>query len=202
MMLREILRGAEESGAHCEEIISDEIKLAHCKGCLRCNLLKRCAIKGDDWDTLSKKILEANTLVFASPVYFHHLTSPLKKIVDRFRSFIHVQLTESGLVHTPHHRWNKHFILLLSLGSSDEEDARPIIELFTFITSILGNDNRLTCITGNRLVVAGQVTMTEERLATLYPKLGLPAHLSKHDYPRNQRLLQSCYETGKQSGLE
>jgi multimeric flavodoxin WrbA len=199
LLLNEFLRGARQADHHCEEIIAEDITLKYCKGCLRCNVLKRCSISGDDWEELSKKILEANTIVFASPVYFHHLTAPLKKILDRFRSFINVQLTESGLKHTPYHQWNKQFILLLSLGSSDDQDAQPIIDLFTFISSILGKGNQLSWIIGKRLAVAGQVVMSEEKLAGLYPKLGLPLSLSKEDYKRNQLLLQTCYEWGNRN---
>ena len=199
LLLNEFLRGARQADHHCEEIIAEEINLKYCKGCLRCNVLKRCSTSRDDWGELSRKILAADSIVFASPVYFHHLTSPLKKILDRFRSFINVQLTESGLKHTPYHLWNKQFILLLSQGSSDDRDAQPIIELFTFITSILGKDNQLSYIIGKRLAVAGQVSMSEEKLAGLYPKLGLPSSLSKEDYKQNQLLLQQCYERGVQA---
>ena len=199
LLLNEFLRGAQQTGHHFEEIIAVDTNLKYCKGCLRCNVLKRCSISGDDWEELSKKILAADTIVFASPVYFHHLTAPLKKILDRFRCFINVQLTESGLKHDPYHQWKKQFILLLSLGSSDDQDAQPIIELFTFITSILGKNNQLSWIIGKRLAVAGQVTMSEEKLAGLYPKLGLSASLSKGDYNQNQLLLQKCYKWGSQS---
>ena len=195
--MNEFLRGAREAGHHCEEIIAEEINLKHCKGCLRCNVLKRCSISGDDWGELSKKILTADSIVFASPVYFHHLTSPLKKILDRFRSFINVTLTEGGLKHTPYHQWNKQFTLLLPMGSSDDRDAQPIIELFTFITSILGKGNQLSWIVGKRLAVAGQVSMSEEKLAGLYQKLGLPASLSREDYKQNQLLLEKCFEKGR-----
>ena len=202
ILLKEFLKGARECGLHYEEIVAENANLKYCKGCLRCNVLKRCSIKGDDWSELSEKILAADTLVFACPVYFHHLSAQLKKILDRFRSFINVQLTKEGLKHTPYHQWNKHFILLLPLGSSDESDAQPIIELFTFITSMLGKDNTLSWIVGKRLAVAGQVGMSEERLAGLYPKLGLPSSLSKEDYRQNQLLLKRCYDLGKNKGNE
>jgi len=133
LLMEELLRGASESGATTEEIIAENIKLDFCKGCLRCNLIKRCAIKSDAWNTLCSKILSADVLIFASPIYFHHLTASLKKILDRFRSFLNVQITEHGLKHTPWHEWKKQFVLLLCLGSSDDADAKPVIDLFKFI---------------------------------------------------------------------
>ena len=95
---------------------TNDIKIKHCTGCLRCNILRRCSLRDDDWEGLSQEILEADVLVFASPIYFHHVTAPMKTIIDRFRSFVHVQITENGIKHTPHQLWNKDFVLLLPMG--------------------------------------------------------------------------------------
>jgi NAD(P)H-dependent FMN reductase len=200
-LLHELLRGAQDAGARTEEIIAEKLNLKYCKGCLRCNRLQRCSIPDDDWPALSQKISAANVVVFASPVYFHHLTASLKKVLDRFRSFIHVQITETGLKHTPWQQWQKQFVLLLSLGSSVDDDARPIIELFNFLTSVLGPDNRLTTIVGARLAVVNQVLMTRDQLRSLYPKLQLPVALADVDYERNRMLVQRCYHLGRELGL-
>ncbi len=200
-LLHELLRGAQDAGARTEEIIAEQLNLKYCKGCLRCNRLQRCSIPDDDWPALSQKISAADVVVFASPVYFHHLTASLKKVLDRFRSFIHVQITETGLKHTPWQQWQKQFVLLLSLGSSVDDDARPIIELFNFLTSVLGPDNRLTTIVGARLAVVNQVLMTRDQLRSLYPKLQLPVALADVDYERNKMLVQRCYHLGRELGL-
>jgi putative NADPH-quinone reductase len=200
LLLHELSRGVRESGNKIEEIIAGEVDMKPCKGCLRCNLLRRCAIKDDDWQNLSEMILNANALVFASPVYFHHLPGPLKNILDRFRSFMHVRITEDGLEHMPWHKWRKQFILLLCQGSPDSSDAQPIIDLFTFITRALGEGNTLLPIVATRLAVVNQIKMTQEELKTLYQKLQLPIHLAGPDYKRNQALLQKCYETGRELG--
>ena len=122
----------------CEYFIVHDLDLEFCRGCLRCNLLGRCSIRGDAWESLSRKILEADVLVFGSPVYFHHVTAQMKKVIDRFRSFIHVEITESGLKHTPWATWEKDFVLLLTMGSSDDSDARPAIDMFEFMASVMG----------------------------------------------------------------
>ena len=201
LLLHELLRGAQDAGARTEEIIAEELNLKYCKGCLRCNRLQRCSIQDDDWPALSQKIRAADVVVFASPVYFHHLPASLKKVLDRFRSFIHVQITETELKHTPWQRWQKQFVLLLSLGSSVDDDARPAIDLFIFLTSVLGPNNRLTTIVGARLAVINQVLMTRDQLHSLYPKLLLPVALADVDYERNKMLVQRCYHLGRELGL-
>ncbi len=196
ILLEHFLNGAKKNTGSAEEIIVRDINLEYCGGCLRCNLIGRCSIDGDDWGQISEKIHDADVIVFASPIYFHHVTAILKKLIDRFRSFVQIKMTESGLIHTPWKQWNKDFVLILCMGSSDVSDAKPVIELFRFITSVLSPENRLHIITATRLAVLKQIVKTEEELKDLYPKLNLPEHLAKEDFRKNQKILQQCYELG------
>jgi len=197
LLLDQFTKSTEASGVDTEVIYADAINLENCRGCLRCNILKRCSVRGDDWENISQKILDADVLVFATPIYFHHITAPLKMIIDRFRSFIHVQITETGLIHTPWAEWNKDFVLILPMGSSDDIDAQPVVDLFNYMCAILGPKNRLHVIKGTRLAVVNHVGKTEEELEVLYPKLSLPAKLAKVDFVRNQELMVECFELGK-----
>jgi hypothetical protein len=197
ILLQHFLDGARNFTGDVEEIIARDVNLEYCRGCLRCNLLGRCSVSEDDWPEISNKILNANVVAFASPIYFHHISASLKKIIDRFRSFIHIQITETGLIHTPWQEWDKDIVLLLCMGSSDVSDAGPVIDLFKFMKSILGQKNRLHIITATRLAVIKQVIKTEEDLRELYPKLGLPDNLAKEDFSRNQKVLKQCFELGK-----
>ena len=197
LLLQHLLAAACDVGAETEEIIANEVNLKYCEGCLRCNLAKRCVLKGDDWPELSQKILESDGLIFASPVYFHHLSAQLKKILDRFRSFIHVRITEDGLVHTPWQIWQKKFVLILSLGSSVTDDAIPIVDLFSFLTNELGPGNSLETIIGTRLAIPAQLMMSRSQLKDLYPKLQLPVDFVESDYKKNQELIKNCVRVGK-----
>ena len=53
-LLRAFLRGAGERGIRCHEVFAERCNVQCCRGCLRCNLIKRCAIKGDDWEALKQ----------------------------------------------------------------------------------------------------------------------------------------------------
>jgi len=197
ILIENFRQGALKYTDFIEEINPYNINLEYCTGCLRCNLLKRCSISKDEWTDLSKKIMDADVLVFGSPVYFHHVTAPLKKIIDRFRSFVKVQITETGLIHTPHNIWNKEFVLILSMGSPDTADAKPIVELFNYITEILGKENRLHVIEATRLGVVKQIDKTLEELENLYEKMEIPVHLSKNDFFKNILLKEKCFKLGE-----
>ena len=83
------------------------------------------------------------------------------------------------------------------MGSSVEDNAQPVLDLFKFITTELGTDNKLLSIIGTRLAIVNQVKMSKEELSILYPKLKLPLKLVEQDFQRNQELLKKCYELGK-----
>ncbi len=195
-MLESFLEGARQNSSETEMIPTHSLDLEYCTGCLRCNVLKRCSVSSDGWSELSAKILDADVLVFAAPVYFHHVPAAMKKMMDRFRSFIHVQITETGLEHTPWQRWDKDFVLLLSMGSPDPMEAEPVIDLFRFITSILGSENRLHVILATRMAVIKQLIKTEQELNDLYVKLKIPGDLARLDYPRNREILEDCRNLG------
>lgn len=195
-LLQHFIEGAGYNATRLDEIQTHDLDLRYCQGCLRCNVLKRCATSDDAWPELSEQILQSDILVFATPIYFHHLPASLKKVIDRFRSFVHVQITETGLIHTPWEDWNKDFALLLSMGSPDKAEAKPVIELFEFMTSILGSNNRLHVITATRLAMAKQVIRTKEELTILYNKLNLPEELAKWDSDENSKVLRNCRELG------
>lgn len=196
VLLKHFRKGAETNDSAFKEVLMNDLKLDHCNGCLRCNLIGRCSISSDDWQDLSQDILDADVLVFASPVYFHHLAGPMKVLIDRFRSFVKVQITESGLKHIPWQEWNKEFVLLLSMGSSDDSDARAIIELFEYMRSILGSSNKLSVISATRLAVIRQIEKTEEELMELYPKIGLSQNLVSADTQKNKLILEKCFQLG------
>lgn len=196
-MLAEFRQGIEEAGAVYEEVNADDINLQYCTGCLRCNIIKRCSLRGDYWPQLSEKILDADVLVLASPVYFHHFSAQMKKIIDRFRSFMHVQMTENGIVHTPWQQWHKHFVLLMSLGDAGTSDAQPVMDLMNFMTGVLGEENKLSVLIGTGLGITGQISMDADNLAAFYEKINMPPDLAPAHYEKNKNLLNECRNLGK-----
>ena len=79
----QFMRGAEEAGNEVEKIWIQGKKIAHCLGCYFCKDHKgECAIK-DDMKEVLDKMLVADVLVLASPVYFYSVSAQLKAVIDR-----------------------------------------------------------------------------------------------------------------------
>lgn len=83
MLCDEFMRGAVESGHDVEKIRVAEKNIGFCRSCYACEKNNGvCAIK-DDMAEVMDKILAADVLVLASPVYFYSVDAQLKAVIDR-----------------------------------------------------------------------------------------------------------------------
>lgn len=82
-LVKSFVQGAEDAG-HKVEIISlikNDIK--GCLGCNACRYGKSC-VQTDGFNDMVPKIIEADLLVFASPLYFWTISSRIKAFIERF----------------------------------------------------------------------------------------------------------------------
>ena len=82
ILCNEFMRGAIESGNEVEKIRVAEKKIGFCTGCYACRNTGVCAIK-DDMDEVMQKLIDADVIVLASPVYFYSIDAQLKALIDR-----------------------------------------------------------------------------------------------------------------------
>lgn len=81
-LAREFARGAEENGNTVEFVSLAGKNIEFCKGCLVCQKTQRCVIH-DDADEIREKMLKADVLVFATPIYYYEMSGQLKTLLDR-----------------------------------------------------------------------------------------------------------------------
>ncbi len=74
--------GAKAVGHDVEKIFINDKKIAYCRACYACQKLGKCIIK-DDMEEILNKIIAADVLVFASPVYFYSINAQIKTVLDR-----------------------------------------------------------------------------------------------------------------------
>lgn len=82
ILLDKALEGARGAGAEVEKVLVSKLKISPCLEIYACLKDGNCAIK-DDMQLLYEKLLEADHIVFASPIFFYGITSQAKAIVDR-----------------------------------------------------------------------------------------------------------------------
>jgi multimeric flavodoxin WrbA len=80
MLLKKAIEGARDSGADVEEIVLRDLKISPCLEIYGCLQAGECAIK-DDFQMVRDKILAAQGLILASPVFFYTVSAHTKKIL-------------------------------------------------------------------------------------------------------------------------
>jgi len=82
LLLDEALSGAQSGGAKVEKIVVDKLKIAPCREYYGCLNDGNCVIR-DDMDGIYPKLLDADVVIIASPIFFYGLTSQVKALIDR-----------------------------------------------------------------------------------------------------------------------
>ena len=78
----EFAKGAEEAGNKVETVFFREKNIGFCKGCLACTKTNRCVIK-DDAAELVEKMMAADVIAFATPIYYYEMSGQMKTLLDR-----------------------------------------------------------------------------------------------------------------------
>lgn len=86
MLAENFIRGAEENGHYVEVIDTTRVKVSPCTGCVTCDYNGPCA-QEDDMEQIKSAILDADMLVFVTPLYYYGMSAQLKTLIDRFCAF-------------------------------------------------------------------------------------------------------------------
>jgi len=81
-LANEFVKGAKEAGHKVEMISLRNKTIGFCKGCLVCQKTKRCVIH-DDADVIAQKMLRAEVIAFATPIYYYEMSGQMKTMLDR-----------------------------------------------------------------------------------------------------------------------
>lgn len=100
-LLAECFRqGAQEAGHTVEIIDVAHADIHPCTGCIHCGYEGPCAQK-DDMEEIRTKILDADMMVFVTPLYYYGMSAQLKMLIDRFCAFnssLHSKHMKSALL--------------------------------------------------------------------------------------------------------
>lgn len=76
------LRGAVEAGHRVDKVCLYDKSFRFCTGCLACQKTGRCVLR-DDVEAILDKMVRADALVFATPIYFYEMCGQMKTLLDR-----------------------------------------------------------------------------------------------------------------------
>src|SRR5512136_2869499 len=81
-LLDSFLEGAKAAGATVEKVVLRDLDYSPCRGCNACHKTGECIVR-DDAIALFDKILKADAIAVASPIYSMGITAELKGLIDR-----------------------------------------------------------------------------------------------------------------------
>lgn len=81
-LVDEIIRGAQDAGTQTTVLNLYDVNIKPCQGCLVCRKTGNCTMQ-DDFQNIFKHIIEADVVVFGSPVYVWQITGQMKLLWDR-----------------------------------------------------------------------------------------------------------------------
>ena len=82
MLADKFVEGAKAAGNEVEKISLVGKNIQFCKGCFGCQKLGRCVIN-DDVNDIMAKVLKAEVICWATPIYYYEMSGQMKTLIDR-----------------------------------------------------------------------------------------------------------------------
>ena len=82
LLLEEMLKGAQSKGAEIERIFLSHLDISGCRECRSCEATGNCVVQ-DQMQEIYAKLIEADYIILASPIFFYGVTAQAKRMIDR-----------------------------------------------------------------------------------------------------------------------
>lgn len=79
----EFLRGAGDAGHTVDKIFLKDKTINYCTGCSTCSMHGKLCPQKDDMSEILDKMVAADIIVMATPVYFYTMSAQMKTLIDR-----------------------------------------------------------------------------------------------------------------------
>ena len=126
VLANQIILGAESQGATVESVRLNGLNIKPCQGCYACQGedSKGCAVD-DDMQDIYSKIIEADALIIASPVYWFTMSAQTKIFMDRCLALSN-ENPEEGML------YGKNIAIAMTYGDKDAFSSGCVNALRTF----------------------------------------------------------------------
>lgn len=143
LLCDEFLKGALEAGHKAEKIFLKNKTIGYCTGCGVCFGGKPCSQK-DDMTEILQKMVDADVIAMATPIYFYTMNGQLKTLIDRTCA----RYREIS---------NKEFYFIVAAADNDQTLMKRTIEEFRGFTYCLTNPEEKGIIYGTGAWKMGEI---------------------------------------------
>lgn len=120
------IKGATESGHEVFRFDCAFHKIEGCLGCNACGMNGPCVLK-DDFGLVRQHIVDADMVVFVTPMYYFGFSAQLKKVIDRFYAI-------NGKIKGH----SKKAAFIMAYANTSPKDAQPMIVHYETLVDYLG----------------------------------------------------------------
>lgn len=140
-LIERFCAGAEDAGNKCTIFHIDNMNINGCKGCFGCDKNKDYpCVQKDDMEKIYLAYREADVIVFASPLYYWHLSGQIMTVLNRMLAVMRTD--------TDYSIDEKESVLLMAAEGYDFDLA---INYYNSLTKYLGwRDRGSICVGGVR----------------------------------------------------
>ena len=124
MLCDQFMLGAKESGNQVEKIFVGDKKIHYCVACDGCKRNGGNCVHKDDMAEVLEKMIAADVIVMATPVYFYTMDAQMKTLIDRTVA----RYTEIR---------NKEFYFIVTAADARKEEMERTLEGFRGFTCCL-----------------------------------------------------------------
>ncbi len=125
-LAEQFIFGAKESGHEIFRFDCAQHKIAGCLACNHCGMNGDCILK-DDFELVRQHLINADMVVFVTPMYYFGFSSQLKNIIDRFYAI------NESLKGVP-----KKTAFMMVYADTAENEAQPMLLHYQTLITYLG----------------------------------------------------------------
>jgi multimeric flavodoxin WrbA len=129
-LVKEVIRGAQDAGAETTIFNLYDMNIKPCQGCFVCRKTGHCVLQQDDFQSMFKHIIDADVVVFGSPVYVFQITAQMKLLWDRLCGLIDENYQPRYAA--------KSLIMVYSQGNPNAQAFQPSFQTNEEVLKMLG----------------------------------------------------------------
>lgn len=115
----EFVKGAIDGGNEAVKYFLEDIEFGSCKACMACKTPERECFQEDQISIILDDMMDADVIVYATPIYYYSMTGTLKSFFDRcYPIFNHLE--------------NKDYYIITAVGSSNGNALTGIRDFIGF----------------------------------------------------------------------
>lgn len=144
LLCDQLIKGVREAGNDVEKIYIQDNEINYCKACDTCQGNGGICIQDDDMTLILDKMIAAQVIVLATPVYFYTMNAQLKTVIDRtYARYMAIS--------------NKDFYFITTAAVQNKQALERTIESLRGFTSVLSGAEEKGIIYGTGAWKAGDI---------------------------------------------